>query len=130
MSRRKDNTGFNTPYPVNLGADVAKFRRANAGGLGSKWERHLYGEAVGAAIRKLQRAELMRALPPMPSLEKPPIKRSRSPLTVPYSRPNPFRMHGDPVERGELELYARALGIDTAAAAEKCVAQCAAMEIV
>lgn len=90
------NEGHNTPYPVALGADVAKWRaRARVEKL-DRDQMRAYGEAVGIAIRKLQRSELMRALTPTPSLKRPPIARSPSPLNVPYSVPNPFRMVGDP----------------------------------
>jgi hypothetical protein len=124
--------GSRLPYPVNLGALVAKFRRANIGGLGSKWERHMYGEAVGAAIRKLQRTELMRSLTPTPSLSRPAIRRSTSPLTVPYSEPNPFRMVGDPALQvgasKEVRLYAHSLGVDVDEAKRRIQTQHAIMD--
>ncbi len=57
-------------------------------------EKHAYGDAVGAAIRKLQYTELMRVL--TPSSDRPSIPKTPSPLMVKYSTPNPFPMVGDP----------------------------------
>lgn len=92
-------------YPKVLGTDVAKWRAlARTRDIGRDGMRR-YGEAVEIAIRKLQRTELMRSLTPTPSLARPAIKRSTSPLTVAYSKPNPFRMVGDPADRDEESLY-------------------------
>jgi hypothetical protein len=96
-------------YPVNLGAKVKDFRALARVSKPSREEAREHGDAVGIAIRALQRRELMACWPRMPSLERPPIKRSRSPLTVPYSRPNPFPMVGDPSERDAKSLYAHAM---------------------
>jgi len=56
---------FGPDYPRNLGAAVGKFRAAaKRGGVTTKAEKHRYGEAVGEAIRALQRRELMACLKP------------------------------------------------------------------
>lgn len=105
MSAR--DTGHNTPYPVALGTDVAKWRaRARMEKL-DRDQMRAYGEAVGIAIRKLQRSELMRALTPTPSLKRPPIVHSPSPLNVPYSVPNALQMVGYP--RGTDAIYKQML---------------------
>lgn len=85
---------FGPKYPKLEGLE--KFRRASRVRELTRDEKRAYGDAVGAAIRKLQRTELMRVLTPTPSSDRPSIPRTPSPLHVKYSTPNPFPMAGDP----------------------------------
>ena len=96
-------------HPTGLGADVAKYRALARVQKPNRDVSRAHGEAVEIAIRKLQRTELMRALTPTPSLKCPAIPRPKSPLTVPYTKPNPFEMVGDPKDRDEKSLYLHAI---------------------
>lgn len=96
-------------YPVALGAEVQKFRRAARLGELTKDEKRRYGAAVGEAIRRLQRTELQSCLTPTPSLN---YRYQWRPTFDPFARyrtPNPFRMVGDPAHRSEESLYQHAL---------------------
>jgi hypothetical protein len=99
---------FGPKYPVLEGLE--KYRRAARVAPLSRAEMQEYGEAVGQAIRKLQKTELGRACTPTPSLKQPPIPPppSSARLTK-YSVPNPFIMVGDPKDRSERSLYEHAM---------------------
>ncbi len=96
-------------YPRLLGVIVRNFRRqAHVRDL-THAEKQQYGAAVGEAIRKLQRTELQRTLTPTPPLTyKYHWKPANNPFAA-YSRPNPFRMAGDPEDRSEMSLYKHAM---------------------
>ena len=98
------------PYP-NLGAEVEKWRRVARRSELTARDRQLYGDAVDKAMRDLQRKELENYCRRGKQImgEVPRIQLTTIGRLFRYSRPNPFRMVGDPVERSEETLYAHAL---------------------
>ena len=99
---------FGPKYPKLEGLE--KFRRAARYAPMNRDEMRRYGEAVERAIRKLQYNELMSSLTPTPSLAAPGIPAPPSIERLKkYSKPNPFRMIGDPLKRTERTLYEQQL---------------------
>ena len=98
------------PFYPKLGERVEKFRRLARMRELSYEEKCEYGDEVGRAIRALQRTELFRYLQPAPPATRPPIPPPPSVARLTkYTVPNPFPMHGDPVDRCEESLYRHAM---------------------
>ncbi len=99
-SKQELKEKFGPPPYVDLGARVAKYRRAAAKAGGVKnmypWDRHAYADAVEEAIRAKHRMLHMRPAPK----EIGAYRYSPPPVSRLLRYENPIRMVGDPPHDG------------------------------